>query len=143
MRALLLASYEKRHRLNPFGVSMHRDLKAQIRQATDRSGSDKLDFRELLKLIDKHYDKMEATITQSLTRKALTAATTPIEFIFDSVTEALLSVSDEGTIRNCNKVCSRFVHCRNTAGGKGLHPCRVPAAVQIGPRRHHYRFLRR
>ena len=108
MRALLLASYGKRHRLIPFGVSMHRDLKAQIRQATDRSGSDKLDFRELLKLIDKHYDRMEATITQSLTRKALTAATTPIEFIFDSVTEALLSVSDEGTIRNCNKVCSRY-----------------------------------
>jgi diguanylate cyclase (GGDEF)-like protein/PAS domain S-box-containing protein len=45
---------------------------------------------------------MEATITQSLTN------TTPIEAIFDSVTEALLSVSESGIICNCNKVCSYY-----------------------------------
>jgi PAS domain S-box-containing protein len=45
---------------------------------------------------------MEATITQSLTN------TTPIEAIFDSVTEALLSVSESGLICNCNKICSRY-----------------------------------
>jgi len=87
---------------------MHHDLRQQIRDATEKSGINKLDFVELLKLIDQHYDKMEATITQSLTSKTLTTATTPLEVIFDSVTEALLSVSEEGTIRNANKVCSRY-----------------------------------
>jgi diguanylate cyclase (GGDEF)-like protein/PAS domain S-box-containing protein len=87
---------------------MHNDLKQQIQQATSKSGIDKLDFIELLKLIDQHYDKMEATITESLTTRSLTTTTTPIEVIFDSVTEALLSVSEEGTIRNANKVCLRY-----------------------------------
>jgi diguanylate cyclase (GGDEF)-like protein/PAS domain S-box-containing protein len=87
---------------------MHRDLRKQIKEATEKSGIHKLDFIELLKLIDQHYDKMEATITQSLTSQSLSVTTTPIEVIFDSVTEALLSVSEEGTIRNCNKVCSRY-----------------------------------
>ena len=82
---------------------MHRELRQQIREATERSGSNKLDFIALLKLIDEHYDKMEATITQSLT-----STITPIEVIFDSVTDALFSVSDNGTIRNCNKICSRY-----------------------------------
>jgi len=87
---------------------MQDDLRKQIRDATEKSGIDKLDFIELLKLIDRHYDKMEATITESLTAKTLTASSTPIEIIFDSVTEALLSVSEEGTIRNANKVCLRY-----------------------------------
>lgn len=87
---------------------MHRDLRKQIKEATEKSGIQKLDFIELLKLIDQHYDKMEATITQSLSNQSINAGTTPIEVIFDSVTDALLSVSEEGTIRNCNKVCSRY-----------------------------------
>ena len=87
---------------------MHHDLRKQIKEATERSGINKLDFIELLKLIDQHYDKMEATITQSLSSQTLNASNTPIEVIFDSVTEALMSVSEEGTIRNANKVCSRY-----------------------------------
>ena len=87
---------------------MNRDLRKQIREATDKSGIDRLDFIELLKLIDQHYDRMEETISESLTSKSLSTATTPIEVIFDSVTEALMSVSEEGTIRNANKVCSRY-----------------------------------
>ena len=81
---------------------MDRDLRDKIRQATESSGIEKSDFIELLRLVDQHYDRMEATITQSLT------ATTPIESIFDSVTEALMSVSDSGVIRICNKVCARY-----------------------------------
>ncbi len=81
---------------------MHKDLRDKIKQATEESGIDKPDFVELLSLIDAHYDKMEATITQSLT------SSTPIEAIFDSVTEALLSVSESGIVCNCNKTCSRF-----------------------------------
>ena len=89
---------------------MHRELRQQIKDATERSGINKLDFIALLKLIDQHYDKMEATITQSLSlslSQSLTT-TTPIEVIFDSVTDALMSVSDEGVIKNCNKMCSRY-----------------------------------
>jgi diguanylate cyclase (GGDEF)-like protein/PAS domain S-box-containing protein len=87
---------------------MHHDLRQQIREATEKSGINRLDFIELLKLIDEHYDKMEATISQSLTSQIVDVSTTPIEVIFDSVTEALMSVSEEGTIRNANKVCARY-----------------------------------
>ena len=89
---------------------MHRELRQQIKDATERSGINKLDFIALLKLIDQHYDKMEATITESLSlslSQSLTT-TTPIEVIFDSVTDALMSVSAEGVIRNCNKMCSKY-----------------------------------
>ncbi|MGA8205320.1 MAG: hypothetical protein WB812_12420, partial [Woeseiaceae bacterium] len=75
---------------------MHKELRARIKEATEKSGIEKPDFLELLRLIDQHYDRMEATITQSLT------TTTPIEAIFDSVTEALLTASDSGLICNCN-----------------------------------------
>ena len=81
---------------------MDRDLRDRIKQATASSGIEKSDFIELLRLVDQHYDRMEATITQSLT------ATTPIETIFDSVSEAMMSVSDTGAIRVCNKVCARY-----------------------------------
>ena len=81
---------------------MHRELRQRIKLATERSGFNKLDFVALLKLIDEHYDKMEATFTQSV------VSTTPIEIIFDSVTDALMAVSDGGIIRNCNKICSRY-----------------------------------
>lgn len=81
------------------------DLRDKIRAAAESSGDSKPDFVELLNLIDRHYDKMEATITQSLQAQA---TTTPIEAIFDSVTEALLSVDKQGIIRNCNKVCTRY-----------------------------------
>ncbi len=97
-----------------FGVTMDQDLRQQIKDATENSGVNRLDFIALLKLVDQHYDRMEATITQSLTTsQALKTpgsqkTTTPIEIIFDSVTEALMSVSEDGTIRNCNKVCSRY-----------------------------------
>jgi diguanylate cyclase (GGDEF)-like protein/PAS domain S-box-containing protein len=94
---------------------MHWELRQQIKEATEKSGINKLDFVALLRLIDQHYDKMEATITQSLSQtlsKSLTTqsltSTTPIEVIFDSVTDALMSVSDEGIIRNCNKICSGY-----------------------------------
>ena len=94
---------------------MHRELRQQIKEATEKSGVNKLDFIALLRLIDQHYDKMEETISQTLSRtlshsfttESLTT-TTPIEVIFDSVTDALMSVSDEGIIRNCNKICSKY-----------------------------------
>jgi len=81
---------------------MHKELRDRIRKATEESGIEKPDFLELLHLIDQHYDQMEATITQSLTN------TTPIEAIFDSVTEALLTVSESGIVCNCNKVCAHY-----------------------------------
>jgi len=91
---------------------MQKDLRDRIRAATEASGITKPDFVELLSLIDQHYDKMEATITQSVrtaTQADFAADTAaPIEAIFDSVTEALLSVGADGVIRNCNKVCTHY-----------------------------------
>ena len=81
---------------------MQKELRDKIKHATEASGIEKPDFLELLHLIDQHYDKMEATITHSLTN------TTPIEAIFDSVTEALLSVSESGIVCNCNKICTFY-----------------------------------
>ena len=81
---------------------MHKDLRDKIKKATELSGIEKPDFVELLRLIDQHYDQMEATITQSIT------STTPIEAIFDSVTDALLSVSENGVVCNCNKMCTHL-----------------------------------
>ena len=81
---------------------MDQELRDRIKQATEASAIDEPDFIELLRLVDQHYDKMEATITQSLTR------TTPIKAIFDSVTEALLSVSESGIVCSCNKVCTHY-----------------------------------
>ncbi|MFQ5548364.1 MAG: EAL domain-containing protein [Woeseia sp.] len=72
----------------------------------------RLDFLDLLKLIDEHYDKMEAIITQTLSQSQSLSeshtTTTPIEVIFDSVTDALMSVSDEGIIVSCNRICPKY-----------------------------------
>ena len=81
---------------------MNQELRDKIKAATEESGITKPDFLELLQLIDQHYDRMEATITQSLQSNA------PIEAIFDSVTDALMSVGDNGVIRNCNQVCENY-----------------------------------
>ena len=81
---------------------MESKLRKKIRQATEQTDGKKSEFIKLLRLIDKHYDKMEATITQSL------SVNTPIDVIFDSVTEALLSVGEFGEIRVCNKICARY-----------------------------------
>jgi diguanylate cyclase (GGDEF)-like protein/PAS domain S-box-containing protein len=93
---------------------MQQDLREKIRAATDESGITKPDFIDLLKLIDQHYDKMEATITQSIQTRTF-QDNTPIEAIFDSVTEALMSVGADGRIRNCNKVCPRYFDTEKNA----------------------------
>ena len=87
---------------------MQKDLRDRIKAATEASGITKPGFVELLSLIDQHYDKMEATITQSVRTAAHSSTAAPIEAIFDSVTEALLTVASDGIIRNCNKVCTRY-----------------------------------
>jgi len=87
---------------------MQKDLREKIKAATEASGITKPDFIGLLSLIDQHYDKMEATITQSVQTATAVDTAAPIEAIFDSVTEALLSVGTDGVVRNCNKVCTRY-----------------------------------
>ena len=86
---------------------MHRDLRDKIKAATEESGITRPDFIALLKLIDAHYDRMEATITQSLR----TQTETPIEAIFDSVTEALLTV-DSQPVEAFTASWSRTLDCR-------------------------------
>ena len=87
---------------------MQKDLRDKIRAAARTPGVSKPDFIELLTLIDEHYDRMAATVTQSIAAATHSSTLTPIETIFDSVTEALLSVSGDGVILNCNKVCTRY-----------------------------------
>ncbi len=86
---------------------MRQEIRDKIRAATQESGITRPDFVDLLKMIDRHYDKMEATITQSVETRTFQDST-PIEAIFDSVTDALLSVSADGKVLNCNKVCTRY-----------------------------------
>jgi len=81
---------------------MDSKLRDKIRKATEESGVRKSDFIQLLGLIDEHYNKMEATLTQTL------SVNTPIDIVFDSVTEALMSVGESGEIHVCNKVCARY-----------------------------------
>ena len=93
---------------------MDQELRQRIKDATEKSGVNKLDFIALLRLIDLHYDKMEHTVNEALsptlsqTLSESSTTPTPIEVIFDSVTDALMSVSDEGVIKNCNKICSTY-----------------------------------
>ncbi len=86
---------------------MDRKLREKIRRATEATDIRQSDFMDLLKLIDAHYDKMEQTISQSITAESI-AVNTPIEVIFDSVSDALMSVNELGDVRICNKVCARF-----------------------------------
>ncbi|HNP35078.1 MAG TPA: EAL domain-containing protein [Woeseiaceae bacterium] len=91
---------------------MEKSLRDKIRNATSSSDARESDFIELLRLVDAHYDRMEATITQSVITQTMNARSltgnTPIDALFDSVTEALLSVDEAGVIRVCNKVCTRY-----------------------------------
>jgi diguanylate cyclase (GGDEF)-like protein/PAS domain S-box-containing protein len=83
-------------------------LRDRLRQASEATGEHSTDFLQLLRLIDAHYDRIEATISQSVNRRLLAQASNPVEAVFDSVTEALLSVSAKGEIRVCNRVCARY-----------------------------------
>ncbi|MDX1516038.1 MAG: EAL domain-containing protein [Woeseiaceae bacterium] len=95
---------------------MDSKLRDKIRQAAESSDIDPSDFVDLLRLIDQHYEQMEQTISQSInsqtvntrsmSMKALTQ-NSPIESVFDSVTESLMSVDEEGTVLVCNKVCAK------------------------------------
>ena len=84
---------------------MDRELRRQVKDAAERPGLENQELVALLTLIDQHYDRLEAT-PESPDHSF--KATTPVEVIFDSVTDALLSVGSKGIIRNCNKVCTRY-----------------------------------
>ena len=109
---------------------MHRELREKIKAAAEATETTKPDISALLQLIDDHYGKVEATITQSM--KALSAqqsstaadSTAPIEAVFDSVTEALLSLDANGIILNCNRACSRYFRI-GAAELVGLHVSRI------------------
>ncbi len=86
---------------------MEDDLRDRIRQATESSNIGRSDFIELLRLVNAHYDQMEATISESVSARSL-ANPTPIDVIFDSVTDPLVSIGESGHIRVCNQISVRF-----------------------------------
>ncbi|MEL7185817.1 MAG: hypothetical protein AAFN50_05205, partial [Pseudomonadota bacterium] len=57
------------------GWPMDHDLREKIKAAAESSSITKSDFVDLLALINAHYDKMEATITQSLQAQTLPSGT--------------------------------------------------------------------
>ena len=84
------------------GQKMHRQLREQLKEATHVSGNNRPDLVALLKIINDHYDQIDETLTESR------IAAAPAETIFDSVTVALFSVTENGTILNCNRVCTKY-----------------------------------
>jgi diguanylate cyclase (GGDEF)-like protein/PAS domain S-box-containing protein len=86
---------------------MQKDIRERIRAATEACGVAESDFDSLLELIEQHYDKLEEDLTQSIRQQGLQDPGS-VEAIFDSVTEALLSINADGIIRKCNKVCPRY-----------------------------------
>lgn len=91
---------------------MGNDLNGDQRSRLQTGDGSRPDFVTLLRLIDEHYDRIEATITNSLAQA--NPASNPIEAIFDSVADALMSVSPDGSIRNCNKMCPRYFNLDKT-----------------------------
>ena len=85
---------------------MGKDVDDYLASRPEETDEDRLDFVALVRLIDQHYDRLEATLSRSLAH--VHSASTPIEAIFDSVTDALMSVGADGIIRNCNKICPRY-----------------------------------
>ena len=89
-----------------------------------------LDFVALVRLIDRHYDRLEATVERSVRGKA--SIPSQVEAIFDSVTDALMSVGGDGRIRTCNKICPRYF--KSTRSGLIDSPLsEVLPAVGDGP----------
>ncbi|MBT8092996.1 MAG: EAL domain-containing protein [Gammaproteobacteria bacterium] len=86
---------------------MEQRIRERLRAATAACGDGESDFVDILKKIEEHYDRMEETLARTIEMRGL-HDNTSIEAIFDSVTEALFSVSEDGIIRNCNKVCSSY-----------------------------------
>ncbi len=86
---------------------MEQHLRERIRAAQAACGDTEPDFADLLRKIESHYDKLEQTLTQTMKLRGLQGQTS-IEAIFDSVTEALISVDADGVIQTCNKVCSGY-----------------------------------
>ncbi len=86
---------------------MQKDIRERIRAARAACGHAEPDFADLLRQVEQHYDKLEKSLTQAIHDQGLQGSSS-IEAIFDSVTEALLSINSEGIIRNCNKVCPHY-----------------------------------
>ena len=85
---------------------MGKDRRGDQTESPRDGAVERPDFVSLLRLIDEHYDRIEATVASSLSEAY--PGGNPIESIFDSVTDALMSVGADGTIRNCNKICTRY-----------------------------------
>ena len=86
---------------------MQKEIRERIRAAKTACGAAEPEFADLLQQVEQHYDKLEETLTQTMHEQGLQDSSS-IEAIFDSVTEALLSINADGIIRNCNKVCTHY-----------------------------------
>ena len=86
---------------------MQKDLRERIRAAKAACATAEPDFAELLNAVELDYDKLEQSLAQQQ-RDRPPRNGSSIKAIFDSVTDALLSIDADGIIRNCNKVCPHY-----------------------------------
>lgn len=86
---------------------MNDDLRDEIRQATALPIVGCSEFVRLLKLIDAHYDREKANVSETVPA-CVPAGPTPLAVIFDSVTEALILLGESGNIRFCNLMLGRL-----------------------------------
>ncbi len=88
---------------------MDHDLRSRIRKAAQSPDAKRSDFIELLRLVDEQYerDQYEA-LGDTVPEPRARTNSTPIDIIFDSVTDALMSVSESGHVRVCNEICARY-----------------------------------
>ncbi|MGB5510495.1 MAG: PAS domain S-box protein, partial [Woeseiaceae bacterium] len=86
---------------------MQKEIRERIRAAKAACGAAEPEFADLLQQVEQDYDKLELTLTQTMHEQGLQDSNS-IEAIFDSVTEALLSINADGIIRNYNKVCTHY-----------------------------------
>ncbi len=102
-------------------MATSKDAKRQAgTAAATTAGDEPQGILALLDRIDAHYERMESSISTTLSGQH--HAPTPIDIILDSVSDVLLVVTAEGEIRNCNRIGTRsFGRPKNELVGMALH----------------------
>lgn len=85
---------------------MSKDAHDDAQTTVSAAIGQRTEFVDILKRVDDHYDRMESSIVDTLSGRH--SVQMPIDIIFDSVNDALLSVAADGVIRNCNRVLSCY-----------------------------------
>src|SRR4029077_2046781 len=99
---------------------LHPQLKAQLREAQLRSGSDRPDVPMLLRLINEHYQTLDrerrgivesmrlmADEAQELAQEARAQSSVHLQVILDHIKDVVLVVNEDGVIESLNPTGER------------------------------------